>query len=190
MEINNRIDTNNKDNRYFDSRDIKAIKEGARIRLYGSIFMGHSYFQKQNDTVKVVRSIEFPEMVNPSEGYQGAEQKPATNLYSIGWNYETETPMLMNLDKVALIKQILAVNDNDDLADVSDYDFRVSFDNTKAPAEKYQVIRLDKSDLTKEQKKALVEFEKTCDISAYSNNEEAFPQKGMSEEEKAANDEF
>lgn len=183
MKINNRIETSGGDSRYVDTRDVKASKDGIKVRLYGEAFMGFSYFQKQDDdSVKVIRSEKRPVMVNPTEGYQGEAQTPATCFYVLGWDYNKETPVLLTIDKVAIIKEFMAVNDNEDLDDITNYDFKISFDNTKAPAEKYKVVRLDKSSLTPSQIKALKDFSKTCDIKSYRNGGEAFEKKDITEE--------
>ena len=175
MKINNQIDTaTGGDSLYLDTRDIK--KEEVKIRLFGDAVMGYSYFTKTvDDKIGIVRSEGFPTMVNPTDGYQGAEQKPAKNFYVKAWNYATESPVLLTLDKVTLINPIMAVIEDPDLADVTDYDFKISFDDKKEAADKYQVTRLDKSDLTPEQTKALKEFD--CDLQSHAAGGDAFVSK-------------
>lgn len=173
MKINNQIDTTAGEGNaiYLDSREIKD--KGIKVRLYGDAEMGYSYFQNTDDgKVTVVRSAGVPVMENATEGWKGAEQKPSQAFYIVAWNYATEAPCLLTLDKKTLINPILAVSDDSDLADPTDYDFKITFDDKKEAADKYQVTRLDKSDLTADQKKALREF--TCDLKAHAEGGEAF----------------
>jgi len=172
MKINNQVDTTSGGNSlYLDSRDVKQA-DGIKVRLYGDAEMGYSYFQ-QGEKVTVVRSTEFPVMDNPTEGFQGAEQSPAQCFYIVAWNYASEAPCLLTLDKKTLINPILAVSEDADLADPTDYDFKMTFDDKKDAADKYQVTRLDKTDLTPEQKKALKDFK--CDLKAHASGGDAFP---------------
>jgi len=178
MKINNQIDTTSGGNTlYLDSREIKA--NGIKVRLYGDAEMGYSYFQLTGKTkdngkpeVAVIRSVKFPTMENQSEGFQGAEQTPSECFYIVAWNYDAEAPCILTLDKQTLINPILTINNDSDLADVTDYDFKITFDDSKKPADKYQVTRLDKTDLTADQKKALKEF--NCDLKAHAEGGEAF----------------
>ena len=173
MKINNQIDTvSTGGGLYLDSRDIKASPDGIKVRLYGDAEMGYSYFQK-GEKISVVRSVELPVMVDPTEGYQGAEQKPSKNLYIVAWNYDTEAPCLLTLDKVTLINAINGVEEDSDLAGATDYDFKMTFDEKAAASDKYKVTRLDKSDLTADQKKELKNFQ--CDLSVHATGGEAFP---------------
>ena len=174
MQINNQVDTTGGGNSLFlDSRDIKNNVEGIKVRLHGDAVMGFSYFQKGDPKPKVVRTEGFPNMVNPTDGFQGAEQSPSACLYVVAWDYATDAPCQLTLDKKTLINPILAVNDDPDLADVTDYDFKITFDDKKDAADKYQVTRLDKTELTPEQKKALKAF--TPDLAAHAAGGEAFP---------------
>jgi hypothetical protein len=175
MQINNTINTAaGGDGKFVDSREIKASKDGLKVRLFGDGVMGYSYYQQTDDgKIKVVRSLGVPDMVNPTEGYQGTEQKPGKNLYVVAWNYATEAPCLLTLDKVALINGVLAVNDDKDLGDATEYDFKLTFDDKAAPQDKYKVIRMDKTKLTKEQKEALEAFAATVDLDAYAAGEDA-----------------
>jgi len=173
MKINNEIDTTSAgDGLYVDSRDIKASVEGIKVRLYGDAEMGYSYFQ-QGEKISVVRSVDFPIMENQTEGYQGAEQKPSKCFYIVAWNYATEAPCLLTLDKVTLINAVTGVEKDPDLAGTTDYDFKMTFDEKAAASDKYKVIRLDKSDLTADQKKALKDFK--CDLKTHAEGGEAFP---------------
>ena len=174
MQINNQVDTTGGGNSLFlDSRDIKNNVEGIKVRLYGDAVMGFSYFQQGDPKPTVVRTQDFPEMENPTDGFQGAEQSPSACFYAVAWNYATDAPCLLELNKKTLINPILAVNDDPDLADVTDYDFKITFDDKKDAADKYQVTRLDKTELTHEQKKALKAF--TPDLAAHAAGGEAFP---------------
>ena len=174
MQINNQVDTSGGGTGLFvDTRDIKDKADGIKVRLYGDAAMGYSYFQKGDPKPSLVRSQAFPEMVDPTDGYQGAEQTPTTCFYIAAWNYATDAPCLLELNKKTLINAIIAVNDDADLADVTDYDFKITFDDKKDAAEKYTVTRLDKSELTPEQKKALKAF--TPDLAAHAAGGEAFP---------------
>lgn len=168
MKINNQVDTTSTaSSKFLDSREIKKSPDGIKVRLYGDAVMGYSYFQEADGgKVKVVRSLDVPEMVNPTDGYQGAEQKPAKNLYIVAWNYATEAPCILTLDKVALINGVIAVNDDKDLGDATDYDFKMSYDANAAPQDKYRVVRLDKKALTATQKKELQAFADTVDLEA------------------------
>ena len=173
MKINNQVDTTSGggNNLYLDSREIKT--NGIKVRLYGDAEMGYSYFQNTDDgKVTVVRSAGAPVMENQTDGFQGAEQKPAQCFYIVAWNYDSEAPCLLTLDKKTLINPILAVKEDKDLADPTEYDFKMTFDDKKEAADKYQVTRLDKTDLTADQKKALKEFE--CDLKAHAEGGEAF----------------
>ena len=176
MQINNQIDTSGGGNGlYLDSRDIKdKAMEGIKVRLYGDAQMGHSYFQLKEDGKKtVVRSEAFPEMVNPTEGFNPGEvQKPSACFYVAAWNYETEAPCLLTLDKVALINGVIAVNDDPDLKDATEYDFKMTYDEKASPQDKYKVIRLDASPLTADQKKELKAFAEDLDLEAYAAGED------------------
>ncbi len=175
MAINNEIEVKTEGGKYIDSRDIKSSKDGIKVRLYGDQTMGYSYFQKQeDDKVKVIRSKEVPAMENPTDGYQGVEQTPAKALYSVAWDYNQEAPVLLTLDKVVLLKPVLDIEHSEDLGSMTDYDFRISFDNNLAPADKYKVVRLDKSELTDEQTTALKAFSEECNIESYADGGEAF----------------
>ena len=167
MQLHNEINTSSGDGTYTSSREVKESKEGIKVRTYGDAYMGYYYFQKDGDKVKVVRMKNAGEMINPTDGYQGAEQKLSKALYTVAWNYETESPTLLNLDKVSLINPILEIHRDEDLGPVGDYDFRLTFDNKKQATEKYSVTRFDKTDLTDEQKKALEEFVSRVDLEAY-----------------------
>ena len=174
MKVNNKVDTSaGGDGKFLSSREIKKAPNGIKVRLYGDAEMGYSYFQRQDDgKVKVVRSADEPDMINPTEGYQGSEQKPTKNMYVVGWNYETEAPCVVTLDKVALINGVLAVNDDKDLADATAYDFKMTYDKDAAPQDKYKVIRLDKTPLTKTQKTELAAFAETIDLEAHAAGED------------------
>ena len=173
MKIGNQINTAaGGDGKFLDSREIKASKEGIKVRLFGDAAMGYSYYQQQGDKIGVVRSAEVPEMVDQTDGYQGAEQKPAKNLYITAWNYATEAPCLLTLDKVALINGVIAVNDDADLKDATEYDFKMTYDEKASPQDKYKVIRLDASPLTADQKKELKAFSENLDLEAYAAGEE------------------
>ena len=167
MEVNNQVATEGGGTSlYLDSRDIKATAEGIKVRLYGNAEMGHSYFQ-QGEKVKVVRTVDFPTMENPTEGYQGAEQSPSPCLYIVAWNYASEAPCLLTLDKKTLINPILTVEADKDLAGATDYDFKMTYDANADASDKYKVVRLDKTDLTADQKKDLAAFAKTIDLAAH-----------------------
>lgn len=173
MKINNQIDTESGDGKFIDSRDMKKTQDGIKVRLYGDAQMGYSYFQKIDEgKVQVVRSIEVPDMVDQTDGFQGKEQKPTKNLYIVAWNYATEAPCVLTLDKVSLINAITAVNNDKDLASATDYDFKMTFDDKKSPQDKYKVTRLDKTALTTEQKKALKTFSNNIDLEAQAEGED------------------
>jgi len=173
MKIGNQINTAaGGDGKFLDSREIKASKEGIKVRLFGDAAMGYSYYQQQGDKIGVVRSAEVPEMVDQTDGYQGAEQKPAKNLYITAWNYATEAPCLLTLDKVALINGVIAVNDDADLKDATEYDFKMTYDEKASPQDKYKVIRLDATKLTKEQTTELKAFSENLDLEAYAAGED------------------
>jgi len=177
MKIGNQVDTaGGGDGKFIDSREIKKSKEGIKVRLYGDAEMGYSKFiQDDEGKFKVIRSTDVPDMSDASEGFQGAEQKPTKNLYIVAWNYATEAPCLLTLDKVSLINGIFAVNDDTDLKSATDYDFKMTFDDTKQPQEKYKVIRLDASPLTAEQKKELKAFAETVDLAGHAaGDDQAF----------------
>lgn len=173
MQFNNEIDTNGGgDGKFIDSREIKKSTTGIKVRLYGDAQMGYSYFKQDGDKVKVVRSLNTPTMEDATEGYQGAEQKPTKNLYAVAWNYTTEAPCVLTLDKVALINAIRKVAQDKDLADPTDYDFKLSYDANAQPQDMYSVVRLDKTPLTAEQKKSLKAFSETVNLPAYAAGED------------------
>ena len=93
-------------------------------------------------------------------------------MYIVAWNYTTEAPCLLTLDKVALINGVIAVNDDKDLADATEYDFKLTYDKDAAPQDKYKVIRMDKTALTAEQKKGLKEFASNIDLAAHAAGED------------------
>ena len=111
-------------------------------------------------------------MVNPTDGYQGAVQTPAPNLYSVAWDYDQESPVILTLDKKTIINAVKEIDENPDLKSFCDYDLRITFDGNKTPAE-YKVTRLDKTDLTKDQLKDLKEFAATIDLDALSDGGDA-----------------
>jgi hypothetical protein len=175
MKINNQVDTaaGASSGKFVDSREIKKSPEGIKVRLFGDAIMGYSYFQKSDDgKIKIVRSLGVPEMVDPTDGYQGSEQKPARNLYAVAWNYAKEAPCLLTLDKVALINGVIAVNDDADLSDATEYDFKLTYDEGALPQDKYKVIRLDKKALTKTQKAELEAFAEKISLEAHAAGEE------------------
>ena len=174
MKIGNQVDTaGGADGKFLDSREIKKSKEGIKVRLYGDAEMGYSKFiQDDEGKFKVIRSTDVPDMSDASEGFQGAEQKPTKNLYIVAWNYATEAPCLLTLDKVALINGVIAVNDDADLKDATEYDFKMTFDDSAAPQDKYKVIRLDATKLTKEQTTELKAFSENLDLEAYAAGED------------------
>lgn len=162
-----------------DMRDFKITPDGAKIRLFGEQEMGFSYYQHSkkddgSDGIRIVRSKNVPEMINPTDGYKGTTQKPAVNLYSIVWNYETEAPALLSIDKVSVFEKILAVEDSKNYGEMTDYDFVISFDGAAKPADKYKVEKLDKSDLTEDQMKALKEFTEKVDLESHVKGGSAF----------------
>lgn len=175
MKVNNKVETAaGADGKYLDSREMKKAPGGIKVRLFGDAEMGYSYFANGDDgKVKVIRSVDVPDMENATDGYQGAEQKPTKNLYIVAWNYATEAPCLLTLDKVALINGVFAINDDKDLASASDYDLKMTFDAEAAPQDKYKVVRLDKSALTTTQKKELKAFADTVDLAAHAAGEDA-----------------
>jgi len=174
MKINNQVDTNSGgDGKFLDSREIKKSPKGIKVRLFGDAAMGYSYYKNTDDgKIKVVRSTDVPDMEDATDGYQGSEQKPTKNMYVVAWNYETEAPCLLTLDKVALINGVIAVEDDKDLAGATDYDFKMTFDADAAPQDKYKVIRLDKTALTATQKKDLKAFADKIDLEAHAAGEE------------------
>ena len=173
MKINNQIDTTSAGGgKYLDSREIKNSADGIKVRLYGDAEMGYSYFANTAEgKVTVIRSKDFPVMENATDGFQGAEQKPSKNFYAVAWNYATEAPCLLTLDKVSLITPIETVINDKDLADATDYDFKMTFNANADPADKYKVVRLDKTDLTADQKKELAAFAKETDLAAHAAGE-------------------
>ena len=174
MKIGNQVDTaGGGDGKFIDSREIKKSKEGIKVRLYGDAEMGYSKFiQDDEGKFKVIRSTDVPDMSDASEGFQGAEQKPTKDLYIVAWNYATEAPCLLTLDKVALINGVIGVNDDPDLKDATEYDFKMTYDEKASPQDKYKVIRLDASPLTADQKKELKAFTKNLDLEAYAAGED------------------
>lgn len=178
MAIKNEIDIASADGDFIDTRNIKADVKGIKVRLYGDQTMGYAYYQNSTDDegkdiIKNVKSNGEPVMENQREGWKGAEQKPTKNLYSVAWDYKQEKPVVITLDKVAILTELLGVEKDDDLASMVDYDFRISFDGNEAPANKYKVVRLDKTDLTEEQEKALGEFYETVDLEAFADGGKA-----------------
>lgn len=173
MQFNNEISINEGgDGRFVDSREIKKSPNGIKVRLFGDAQMGYSYFKQDGDKIKVVRSLDIPTMEGATEGFQGAEQKPTKNLYAVAWNYTTEAPCLLTLDKVALISAIRKVALDKDLADATDYDFKLSYDANAKPQDMYSVVRLDKTPLTADQKKGLKAFAETVDLAAYASGDD------------------
>ena len=173
MKINNPVDTRSGgDGKFIDSREIKKqdAKTGIKVRLYGDAEMGYSYYQNTDEgKIRVVRSADVPEMVDQTDGYQGAEQKPGKNLYIIAWNYETKAPAILNLDKVGLINGVLSINDDKDLKSATDYDLKMTFNDDAAPQDKYKVVRLDASKLNAKQTKDLKAFAAKVDLEAYAD---------------------
>jgi hypothetical protein len=174
MKINNQVDTSGGgDGQYLDSREMKKNPDGIKVRMYGDAAMGYSYFANTDDgKVTVIRSAGVPDMENATDGFQGAVQKPTKNLYIVAWNYATEAPALLTLDKVALINAVIGVNDDKDLAGATDYDFKMSYDANAAPQDMYSVVRMDKTVLTAVQKKELKEFAAEQDLEAHADGEE------------------
>ena len=189
MAIKDRISTAQAGGEYMDMRDFKITPDGAKIRLFGEQEMGFSYYQHSkkddgSDGAKIIRSKNVPEMTDPTDGYKGTKQKPAVNLYSVVWNYETEAPALLSIDKVSVFEKILAVEDSKNYGEMTDYDFVISFDGAAKPADKYKVEKLDKSDLTESQIEALKEFAERVDLGAYVTGGSAFV-KGAEEKTEA-----
>jgi len=175
MKVNNQVDTSAgaSDGKYLDSREMKKNPEGIKVRLFGDAEMGYSKFVENDDgKIKVVRSVEMPDMEDATEGYQGAEQKAAKCFYIAAWNYATEAPCLLTLDKVALINGVLSINDDKDLKSAGDYDLKMTFNSDAAPQDKYKVVRLDATPLTVTQKKELKAFADTVDLAAHAAGEE------------------
>ena len=172
MKIGNQINTAaGGDGKFLDSREIK--KEGIKVRLFGDAAMGYSKFvQDDEGKYKVIRSAESPDMSDAAPGYQGADPKASKNLYIVAWNYAAEAPCLLTLDKVALINGVIAVNDDADLKDATEYDFKMTYDEKASPQDKYKVIRLDASPLTADQKKELKAFTENLDLEAYAAGED------------------
>jgi len=173
MKIGNQVNTEQGgDGKFVDSRDIKTSPDGIKVRLYGDAEMGYSYFKEGDEgKVTVVRSLGIPDMEGATDGFQGAEQKPTKNFYVVAWNYATEAPCLLTLDKVTLINSVIAVNDDEDLASCTDYDFKMTNDPKQPPQSQYKVVRMDKTDLTKEQKAGLKEFAESVDLAAHAAGE-------------------
>lgn len=176
MEIKNQIDTSTGGGDYFSSRELrKADGKEIKVRLYGDACMGYYYFQKTADGgATVVRMEKEAKMENPTEGFQGAVQKLGKALYTIGWDYNEEKPVLVTLDKIALINAVLDIVTDEDLADVSDYDLKMSYHEKESPQSMYKVARLDKSAISKDIKKQLDEFAKTVNLEAYMQGGDAF----------------
>jgi len=189
MKINNKIETTStRTGEYFSSREIKeASPEELKVRLYGDAYMGYYYFQRQEDgSVKVVRSDKEVEMVNPTEGYNGQAQKMGKALYTTGWDYKRGRPVIVILDKIALINAILSVAEDDDLGDVSEYDFKFGFDPNAPAQDKYRISRLDRTPIPDDIKQQLDEFIKTVDLENYMKGGEAFV--GKNDEDLSVDD--
>ena len=185
MKINNQIDTTSGGGQYFSSKELKnADDKGVKVRLYGDAFMGYYYFQKTDDgKITVVRMETEGKMEKPTDGFQGAKQKLGKALYTIGWNYKEEKAVLVTLDKVALINAVLDIANDDDLADVSDYDLKMSYHEKETPQAKYKVARLDKSAISKEIKAELDEFAKTINLEEYMKGGDAFVTDSVEDED-------
>jgi len=178
MAVHNEISTQQSTD-YLDSREIKSNPNGIKVRLFGDQFMGYSYYQKYvkddgSDGVRVVRSKDFPVMKDETEGFKGSVQTPAKNLYSVAYDYDQEKAVLLTLDKVAIITEFMDVEKSEDLKSMIDYDFRITYDANKAPAQKYKVQRLDSKDISAAMKKTLEEFESNTNIQGYSEGGDAF----------------
>ena len=178
MKVNNPVDTSSGgDGKFIDSREIKlASKDGGKglkLRLHGDANMGYSYYQNTDEgKVRVVRSAQVPVMEDPTDGWQGAEQKPTKNLYILCWNYATQAPAVLNLDKVGLINGVLAINDDKDLKEVTAYDLKFTNDKEAAPQDQYKVVRLEATKLNAKQTKSLKEFAAKVDLAAYADGED------------------
>lgn len=166
MKIGNKVDTaaGGGSGKFLDSRDIKK-EGGIKVRLYGDAEMGYSKFVKDDEgKFHVIRSAGEPDMSDAAEGFNGEEAKPTKNLYIVAWNYASGSPALLTLDKATLINAVIAVNDDKDLADATDYDFKMTYDANAQAQDMYKVVRMDKTALTAEQKKELKAFAETVDL--------------------------
>jgi len=173
MAIKNEIDVNKSDSVFLDTRDIKANAEGIKVRLFGDQVMGYAYYQNAQedgkDVIKNVKSKDYPKMENPTDNFKGETQKPSKNLYSVVWDYDAERPAVLTLDKVSVISELLNVEKDKDLKSMTDYDFKITFDANEVPASKYKVVRLDATDLTKEQLKELKAFTKGVTLEEFAD---------------------
>jgi hypothetical protein len=145
--------------------EMKGLTE-LKFRVMGTAKTGFQYFQKvtkEDGTqgVKPVRSEEYPDTLeNPGTKYQSEEliDKATEFIVMPIYDFSDGNIKLWNLSKKSVIQSLVAVEADADLGEIQDYGFKLT-KTGKGLETSYNLLRLDKSEATQEQKNAFAKVD-------------------------------
>lgn len=131
--------------------DLKGITE-LKFRPIGDWTSGYQYFQdyqKEDGTIgqRPVRSEDYPDTLeNPAKKYKSEERVSSATQFIVTpiYDYADEKIKLFQTTKKDLIRGLTEVELDDDLGEITDYDWKAK-KTGQGLETKYSVVRLDKT---------------------------------------------
>ena len=155
-----------------DMKDLTELK----FRVVGTAKTGFQYFQEftkedGSQGLRPVRSEEYPDTLeNPGKKYNSEERVDKATEFIVMpiYDFSDGNVKLWQLTKKSVIQSLVAVESDVDLGEIQDYDFKLS-KTGKGLDTAYNLLRLDKSEMTQAQKDAVAKV--TIDLGKFFNGE-------------------
>lgn len=154
MAVNTKLDpkevgkSNNSNDYLNDLKDLNELK----FKVIGDVQVGFQYFQnatKEDGTpgaFPVRTELPPEEVIDPFVSKYGAS-KPSQFMAMAIYDYSDNRIKLWTVTKKTIIGTLMAVELDEDLGEIQDYDFKVKKTGAGMETE-YEVLRLEKSEVT------------------------------------------